>query len=170
MGSVSFECTADDLIAAQRLYLSHKFRSRRVLRAYFLGVVILGGMAGLGARYLLGDSGVLAAVLGAAYWTIFLTAIFLIGYLRVPPQARRVIREQKSLHGRTEIRWDEERISFTSPRGETRYDWGDYVSIFVGSQAIVLLQSEAMMNFIPTRILAAEQVTEFAKRAAGLKA
>ncbi|MBP2513717.1 YcxB family protein [Sphingomonas sp. PvP018] len=66
--------------------------------------------------------------------------------------------QQKALHDEVAIQWGDEGISFESGRGSSRFLWGDFIRIAENQKAIVLLQSDALFNFIPKRILSADEV------------
>lgn len=160
---VSFSPTSDDLLAAYRLKMKRAVRSNRVGRTYILGAVILGALCGLAAS-LWGIAPVSIAVFaGGGYWLVFLTVVFGAAYLRLPRQVRRIFADQKTLHGKTVVEWSDAGISFSSARGESRFTWSDYIDAVADRDAMILLQSEVLMNFIPARVLLPGQANEIVR-------
>jgi hypothetical protein len=72
----------------------------------------------------------------------------------VPPaQARRVIRQQKSLLGDWTAAWDAQGIGFTSTNGQSRLAWGDFHKWRESSRSFLLFQSDVAYSAIPKRAL-----------------
>jgi hypothetical protein len=164
MNSITFEPTAEDLLAANRLNFVATLTSRRVAKSYALGSLTLGAVVAYAfSAWQLGPI-ILGAVTGVAYWLVFLSFILLSAYLRLPRQVRRIYGQQKSLHGITTVDWSENAISFTSCRGTSKFYWIDFIKIIRGKEIIVLLQSDVVMNFIPLRSLSAQQAEDIAAK------
>lgn len=164
MHSVVFQPNQNDLVAAYRLNLLVTIKSKRTVFGYIVGCAALGGMAAAAAAWRWALAPVpLAAAAGAAYWIIFFGGILTIGYLQLPRRVRKVFKQQKSLHEAITVEWSEGGISFRTARSHSDFNWTDFVLVAHGADAIIFRQSEALMNFIPTRILTAEQVTDIVR-------
>jgi hypothetical protein len=166
MYSVSYEATPEDLVAAYRLNYLTTLKSRRVFRAYVVGAAILGVALAAAAWKWNFISAPLGAALGAAYWIAFLSLVFLAAYLRLPGQVRRIFDQQKSLHGSSTVEWSQDGITFTSSRNRSQLAWSDFILIVRGTDAIILRQSDAVMNFVPIRILSEAQADSLVRRGA----
>jgi hypothetical protein len=161
MHSVSFQATPEDLLAASRLNFSITLKSKRVIRAYIGGGVILAVLAGVAAwQWSIGPVPLIAAI-GLGYWVALLSLIFLSAYLRLPRQIKRIFDQQKLLHEETTVEWSDAGISFTSARAYSNFAWSDFIKIVRGREVIILRQSDVVMNFIPSRALSQEQLEHF---------
>lgn len=164
MNSITFEPTAEDLLAANRLNFVATLNSRRVARSYALGSLTLGAVVAYAFWAWQLAPIILGAVIGVAYWLVFLSLILLSAYLRLPRQVRRIYGQQKSLHDITTVDWSENAISFTSCRATSKFYWIDFIKIIKGKEIIILLQSDVVMNFIPLRSLSAQQAEDIAAK------
>lgn len=95
---------------------------------------------------------------GVLFWTLILSLILTLNYVLLPRRVRRIFVQQKALHDKVSIQWGDEGISFETGRGSSRFLWSDFVRIAENQKAIVLLQSDALFNFIPKRVLSADEV------------
>lgn len=164
MQTVSFTPTPDDLLAAYRLNVRTTWKSGRMVRAYLIGGGVVGVIAaGCALAWELAPVAT-AAVTGFVYWVVALTGIVLATYLRLPRQVRRIFDQQKSLHRETTVTWTQAHITFESSQGQTRHDWADFLMIVQSRNVVILRQSEALMNFIPTRVLNAAQIETIVHR------
>jgi len=160
MNSISFQPTAEDLLAANRLNFMVTVKSRRVAKSYVLGGLVVGAAtAYVFWAWQLGPI-ILGAAIGVAYWPIFLSLILLSAYLRLPRQVRRIYGQQKSLHDSITVDWSDDSISFASNRGYSKFQWVEFVKIIKGRETIILRQSDAVMNFIPLRVLSVQQAED----------
>ena len=164
MHSIAFQPTAEDLLAANRLNFMATVKSRRVAKSYALGSLAVGAVtAYVFWAWQLGPI-ILGAAIGVAYWLIFLSLILLSAYLRLPPQVRRIYGQQKSLHDITTVVWSDDIISFASNRGNSKFQWVEFVKIIKGKETIILRQSDVVMNFIPLRVLSVQQAEDIAAK------
>ena len=165
METIAYQLTQADLLAAQRLSLVASLRTKRLLRTYILGALI----CGVGAGVLSWDDGwtaaLSAALLGALFWVIFLSLIYVSAYVQMPRRSRRVYAQQKSLQVPKQASWDAESLSLTSARGSYRFEWSDFLRIVENDAAILLFQSDALFNIIPKRALSAEQAASIMRHA-----
>ncbi|WP_420139518.1 YcxB family protein [Sphingomonas sp.] len=160
MQSVTFTATPDDLIAAYRLNYVLSVKSKRVLRGYLFGGLFVAVAAGIASSEWKLAPVPLAALGGMAYWVLIFSLIMLAAYWRLPRQVRRIYRQQKSLHDAATVEWSDSGIYFRSTRGEAHFAWGDFIGIVTNDDVVILRQSEALINFIPTRVLTPEQRDE----------
>ncbi|MDX3882895.1 MAG: YcxB family protein [Sphingomonas sp.] len=163
MKTAHFQADQSDLIAAYKLNFRATLKSKRIARSYVGGCAALAGIAALAAWAWNLMSVPLAAVAGAAYWIVFLSAILLSAYLRLPRQVKRIFLQQKSLHEDTTIEWSDSGISFRSARGRSSFEWSDFVLVVIGRDTIIFRQSDALMNFVPVRALTPEQVSDISR-------
>ncbi|MFC4255738.1 hypothetical protein GRI97_13625 [Altererythrobacter xixiisoli] len=103
----------------------------------------------------------IAALAGGAYWIVIISLCVVIGYWRQRWQAKHIFAQQRDLHGETTVEWSAESVSFRSARGSSTFAWSDFSSIVKGQDMILLRQSDALMNFVPTRVLSPEQILSF---------
>lgn len=158
MPSVTFQPIADDLVAANRAYFRSSLRTRRMLKSYLLGGLVFGVIAvGLDWQEPV-KAKVTTLVDGVLFWTLLLSLILAFNYALLPRRVRRIFVQQKALHDEVAIHWTDESISFESGRGSSRFVWSDFIRIADNKAAIVMLQSDALFNFIPKRALSADQV------------
>lgn len=161
MQMVSFQATPEDLLGAYRLNFRVTLKSKRVIRAYVSGGAAF-AVTAMAAAWEWDIAPVsIAAAIGLGYWIALLSLIFFSAYLRLPRQVKRIFDQQKSLHDNTTVEWSETGISFISSRGHSQFSWSDFVKIVKGQDAIILRQSDALMNFIPSRALSQEQLASF---------
>ncbi|MFC0146464.1 YcxB family protein [Sphingobium scionense] len=52
-------------------------------------------------------------------------------------------------------------LAKSDARGHSQFSWSDFVKIVKGQDTIILRQSDALMNFIPSRALSQEQLDSF---------
>jgi hypothetical protein len=129
-----------------------------MLKSYVLGSFVFGVIA-VG---LVWDEPAEAKVVtflgGVLFWSFILSLILGLNYVLLPRRVHRIFLQQKALHDEVRIQWNDEGISFESGRGSSRFLWSDFVRIAENQKAIVLLQSDALFNFIPKRVLSADEV------------
>lgn len=95
---------------------------------------------------------------GVIIWTFFLGIFFLMNYLFIPRRARRIFLQQKNLHNEVALQWSDGGVSFKSAKGSSNFSWSDFIRIAENRHAIILLQSDALFNFIPKRVLSSDEV------------
>lgn len=164
MQTATFNTSAEDLLAAYRLNLKTRLKTKRVQRNLLVGGLAVGVLCAAAAWIWPFAALPIAAAIGVAYWMLFITAIFGAAYLRLPRQSRTIYAQQKSLHGTTTVEWNDKGITFKSVRGQSNFVWDDFTGIDAGNDVILLRQSDAVMNFIPTRALTEDQVMDLASR------
>lgn len=164
MQKATFNTSADDVLAAYRLNLKTNLKAKRAKRNLLLGGLAVAVLCASATWIWPFAPLPVAAAIGLAYWVLFITAVFGAAYLRLPSQSRAIYAQQKSLHGTTTVEWNDSAISFNSIKGQSKFDWNDFIGIHTGNHIVLLKQSDAAMNFIPTRALSREQVMDLASR------
>ena len=53
--------------------------------------------------------------------------------------------------------WSSDGIRIITSRGEVRFGWEDFHARYAGRITVLLMQSDALFNFVPKRILTPEQ-------------
>lgn len=95
---------------------------------------------------------VMLAVLG------YLAARF---FFIMPMSAKRIYREQKTLHDPYEVEITEETIRFTSQHGDSSAAWRQLHKYKVGRDFILLYPSREVFHMFPRRWFSDEQFAEF---------
>ncbi|QXT34755.1 YcxB family protein [Sphingomonas sanguinis] len=147
-----------DLIAANRAYFWASLRTRRMLRSYAVGGFIFGLMSVGFAWNEPAGAKVIAFLGGVLLWTFFLGIFLSINYVLLPRRTRRIFAQQKNLHNEVALQWGDGGVSFQSEKGSSKFAWSDFIRIAENRNAIILLQSDALFNFIPKRVLSADDV------------
>jgi hypothetical protein len=139
-----------DYVAAQRLY-----RRRTVWWpiAGFVGAAVLIGVVVQAHRAQ--DTLAFCVSLGALAGGVI--GGFACHYIWIPWQARRVFRQQKSLHRPFELSWDSNGLHAKDANGEYRHLWSDILRWREGERLFVLNLSDAMFLMIPKRAFPEEQ-------------
>ncbi len=88
-------------------------------------------------------------------------------WLLLGPRARRHFRQQKALHGQTEIVWSDAAIRLRAPKGMVELDWTDFVSWAENDITFILMQTDNLMNGIPKRILTAADIDDLRRCLSG---
>ncbi|OWJ63840.1 YcxB family protein [Inquilinus limosus] len=147
---ITFQFTEDDLIAAARLHVWTALTSRKAL--LLLVVVVIG--AGLIVSTLLSGSGrpdlqgvVATAVVGVP------AALAILHYMSLPQNARRMYRQQKSLHETLAVEWSEDGMSWDGQTGYTRIPWNHYVKWCEDHRLLLLYHSDRLHQMLPKRVL-----------------
>ncbi len=139
-----------DYVAAQRLY---RRRSVWWPIASFVVAAVLVGVA-------------LHAYRAQNTFALFMSLGALIGgvagalathYICIPWQARRVFRQQKSMHRPFELSWDNNGLHAKDANGEYRHLWSDIVRWREDDTLFVLNLSDALFLMVPKRAFPEEQ-------------
>lgn len=153
-GEVTFTPSETDYVAALALNFRHQVRSRALLRpmAIVIGVAVLvlivvaivvdGDPLGTAAVALGGVAGGIGAVL----------IVIAINRLLLPRTARRLFRQQKSLHREHVFVWDDVGTQWRSSVGDVRLGWGDYHRWIDGKDTILLFLNDQLFHFLPARV------------------
>ena len=149
MQTISFQSTADDLIAAYRLHFTASLKNFRCLQTLAPMGAILTVISMLGTRDKSLVSLASVAAQGFCLWGVLSGLILLGNWLLVPRRANRIYSQQKVLHDTVEITWTTDDITIMSKRGTVTLPWLDFISAHKNAKVLILLQSELMFNFIP---------------------
>lgn len=164
MQVITFNTSAEDLLAVYRLTFRAKLKTKRAQRNLLMGGLVVGALCAAAAWIWPFAPLPVAAAIGVAYWLLFITAVFGAAYVRLPRQSRTIYAQQKSLHGKTTVEWDENSITFESVKGQSNFAWDDFIGIDARRDVILFRQSDAVTSFISTRSLTEDQVMDLARR------
>jgi hypothetical protein len=160
MASVSFQYLPEDFLDAWRLQLRHNSFAR-VCR--FAPLVLL-AMSGLSSWTEFRDHGLIVGLFSILPATILTGLLFGLAVLTdrvlLPRRARRFVSQQKSIQGEISIGWDAEGVAFAAKDAQSRTAWDHYFKWLENDAALVLFQSENLLNVLPKRVLTDEQAAE----------
>jgi hypothetical protein len=163
MPPVTVELNENDVVAAQRLYsLSFLLQRATLVRlgliwlatTVFLGAMVMGGNDWASGNRLLISLGVVGAA--AVPVALVLGVMFVLG----PRSARKVFREQASLHGPVTYSWDNEGLQFNSEFGENRIEWNMFHHWVEDDTVMLFFEGPRLYRMVPKRVLDAGQVEE----------
>lgn len=163
MRTTSFKPTAEDLLAANRLFYFSSLRSARALRAFALGGIVFAILAAAWAWDENFTQPLLAGVAGFLFWTLLLSIILLGNFLQLPRRVRRIYAQQKGLHDLVEVTWTDAQFTLKTCRGVGTFDWSDFIRARRNGHVLILLQSDVLFNFVPARALTSEQAADLWK-------
>lgn len=160
--SVDITLTEQDYVASQRLHFRAQLRSPALQRRIVLLLMIFVPLAGAVLHEIgLWDEApllmVALAILGPA---IGIGASILMQLLLEPGRARRVFRQQKSLHGPITFSWSEAGLHTRSESGQSEFPWDHYWGWQQDAAIMLLYHSERIYQFIPKRVLSPEQAAD----------
>ena len=160
MASVSFQYLPEDFLDAWRLQLRHN----RFVRVCRFAPLILPFISGLGAWTEFRDHGLMVGLFSILPMVILSGLLFGLNVLSdrvlLPRRAKRFVSQQKSIQGEVSIGWGAEELAFVAKAGQSRTAWGDYFKWLENDSALVLFQSENLLNVLPKRCLNEDQVVE----------
>ncbi len=104
-----------------------------------------------------------AFVGGILFWSVFLSIILLNNFLQLPRRIHRIYAQQKALHDLVEVTWTDAEIWMRSSHGNSTFKWSDFLKVYNNEKVVILLQSDALFNFIPVRALSDEQAASIIK-------
>ncbi|PIB90620.1 YcxB family protein [Caulobacter sp. FWC2] len=151
------------MLEAWRLQLRKSFMMRlsRLMPALLLAIFLLQAW---GTVTYYGWSAVFQNV------TILVVAVLLFGanllqsLVLLPRRAKKIFGQQKAFGSEITFAWDQDGLRVTSDTGHSQLAWGDYVRWLEDDKTLVLFQSDAILNFLPKRLLTAEQAAEIRER------
>ncbi len=150
---VVFTPTEADTIAAYRRHNLALFWSRRLLVAL---VVSLALVAGFVAVMLPGDLFGMGLILSVAALGGVLVPAAMIRW-RLPAAAKRIHAQQRDLQRAITLIADADGLRTETETGHSRTPWPDYLRWREDERVILLYRSDALFQFIPTRILDTRQ-------------
>ena len=143
----TFTLTAEDCIHARRLAMRPRPAMRRLLYvviALFAVVTVWSLIDGIAARHVDRSAWMFLGL--AAY-------LFVIFYLWMPYNIRRVFKQQKTLHVPIGVELTDTHFLTTSAHGNFQMPWKDFHKWKKNDRMVLVYQSEALMHAIPLRAL-----------------
>lgn len=134
-----------DMIDAQRLHM----RPRLFFRIMIYGLMAIYGILIVSAVYSLFTQG--EWMDGATFPLGLGIYVALLFYVFMPWNARRVFKQQKTLHDPFTMELTEEGLFVDSTRGTLRMAWKDFHKWKINQKLILIYHSERMYNLIPAR-------------------
>lgn len=152
----TFQITAEDYAAALRLHAWRYLVSRRLPKLFAL-IVVLGSVAamvvsGFDERY---TSMAIGGLIGLAVLPPLAYFVF------IPMRARKVFRQQKTLHMPVTVTWTDEGYTATAGQHGGTIAWTDYYGWSADATMIILMQSDALFQMLPKRVLSPADLTDF---------
>ena len=167
-GEIRFTATERDYVDANRDWYRATLKGRRgLVRLGFpvLTAVVVGAILSL----LDGDAAAFPWTL-AVYVLLGILVVILIHatcYLTLPWQARRLFRQQKSLHQPLRFRWSSHGLDTEARTGSSHHDWADFHRWFVGRKTLLLFVNDRLFIFLPRHRLDDAAVDELRSLVAG---
>ena len=87
---------------------------------------------------------------------VYFLWIGVILWVVLPFRVRRIFRQQKNLSRETALYWDRTGLHTRTANGTSMTPWADYVRFREGEDVILLYHSLALFQFIPRRVLSAD--------------
>lgn len=149
-GTVTFDPTQADWVAANRLWLAHS-RWRRWFRWVIVAVVAL-ILVDLLLQLAIAPGDVKAAVLDAAVPIVVLIGITL-AYWLTPLTIARGVRMQftqrRTMGERTTVDWNDERLTMANESGSTTLRWPDLYRWMEDETAFAFLLTDRLILMVP---------------------
>lgn len=157
--TVRFKLDEDDMVHAARLFALSSLRRRKTLGGlgiiFLVCLVLMSLIAGVVFPF---NSERLARdwpyVLLASLFPFLL--VFMLGLVVNPLLARRIYRQQRSLHGEIGLAWTDERLEFDSEYGQFAMPWNHFTRWAEDNRTFVLFESDRLYRIIPKRVLDAD--------------
>lgn len=166
-GEITFTASERDYADANLdWYLANLRRGRPwialVLLALFSAAVGAGVTWLDGNREEIGATATGFALLGL----VVASLVYLATYLALPRRARRLYRQQKTLHHPWTFGWTEAGLSIDTVNGRSLHPWPDFHRWLVGRRTILLFLNDQLFFFLPRRLLDDSAVEELRSLAA----
>ncbi len=159
MQTVTYRFTVADLVDARAYAYNHSPLVRVIRLIPFIltfGCLLLGGYRAYQQEW----NGVVSLV-GWFFAGLALIVWMYVGnWWLLPISVRKQLSRSKVLQGDLVVSWDADRIMFESSHGQSRWPWSDFYRWQESSGGLLLWQSDRVYNYLPKRILAADQVSE----------
>jgi YcxB-like protein len=157
MENTTFRYIEDDIVASNRCYAAHHWRSRRMR---VTAAVVLLALAAVSASLATGrgDSILLPALAGLAFGMIIIATIYGLSHWHIGRYARKNFAEQRNLADEFHFTWGDEGFESTSQRGSTRLAWDDLVRWDEAETVLLLYIAERMYLAVPKRALSPGQL------------
>lgn len=129
--------TETDFVCAQRLH-ARTLNARAIVLLVVTVIVLAGAVEG---QLSVGEAiGALAGMFG---WMAILYLVIL------PSRSKHIYRQQKSLHLKHSLWWDNEMLFIQSRDSEERIRWPDFIKVKENSKMLLLYRSDMLFNIIP---------------------
>lgn len=162
MGEVSYRSAERDFVDTHRSWFKANLRSSerrwRVLRtpATLALVAIVGLLCSTSNYEFLGYPLMAGAAGGFFAWIGCLT----LSYALIPRRTRRLLRQQKNLHGEFTYGWSSQGLHYRAPDSAGVIKWPDMHRWHESPTTFLFFLSEAMCHFIPRRVLSEDEAAE----------
>jgi hypothetical protein len=155
--SVTFTLTADDHVAANKLFML-KYATSRWPLIFWLGCTALL----LGMFFVLALQMHDAPCAPAVYicFTVLVALPFFQYFVSASTLARRSYAGQKTLQHPMTVSWSTEGFRSIAQQGDWNIAWGDYLKWAENDKVILLYQGAHLFNMLPKRILTLAQVDD----------
>jgi hypothetical protein len=166
-GQVSFTPEMADYIAASRAAWSRSMRQRPFfVRLAVISLVV--AMAGFAFGWSDGTLGDAVAAAGIAVGAVLLWLFLVCGltWLLIPRRAGRLFRQQKTLNQENIFSWNDEGLSYRTPKGHSDLTWDDLHGWFERPAVFLFLLNDRLHHFVPKRALTQEQTDDLRHAAA----
>lgn len=156
--SVTLTLTADDYVAANKLFILKSATSFRPLVCWLIFVALLLGSFLVPALRLRVEP-------YAAFFYICVAVVIAIPFYQyffaAPVFARKAYAAQKTLQHPMTVTWSEDGFKSTAEQGEWNIPWADYLKWTEDSKVILLFQGPRLFNMLPKRVLTPAQIDDF---------
>ena len=152
MGGAEVQLTEDDLVASARLH--HRLAlvgSRNWVRSGILMAVVVA--VAIALVVLAAMPVWVAAVAVPAYALLIIVMLLAMNGFAVPRQARKVFRQQKSLHTPIRYGWSADGFAVRIPTGQSLTPWSHYLKWAEDDRTILLYHSNPLHQIVPKRAL-----------------
>lgn len=152
--TITLTLTADDYIAANKLFTIKTFISRWRIAAYLLIVAIFvlslfapqSSLSAFTPFYI-----VIALSFALPFYQYFYVA---------RAAARKSYAAQKTLRYETTVAWTEENVTMTNQQGGATIPWSDFLKWAENDRVVLLFQGPRLFNMLPKRVLTAAQIDD----------
>ena len=159
-GEVTYQLTEADYISANRDWFGRALLRWRTLIAASVMMVVIFVIGFAMARFL--DGAPLIDQLGlglsmAGMGLVALLFFFGLSFLLLPRRAKRLFRQQTSMHKPLRFAWSSEGCVQGSTHGEGTYVWSDLHRWSNGLSAVLIYHTDNLFFVLPRRVLTDEQ-------------
>ena len=158
---ITYMLLESDYVLAQRTHFARSIRSWPVLRRWFF-FVIAGAVVGTLASF--GETTSRAKILVIAWFTasgvIFTPLCWILSFLLLPRQARRLYRQQRAFSLPWTYRWTESGIENEGATGTSRYAWNELHAWARSDRIFLFYVNDILFLLLPTRVLSQAQADD----------
>lgn len=155
-----FTLTADDMVAAAKLFSRQHLMRPRTLVSFLIIYVLIAMVFSS-----IGGAENIEALLGRMPFSLLLALIpfLLMGIvigISLPLGARRVFIQQKTLHGEVNLEWDDARLVISSAHGQAVLPWTHFSKWIENTHLFMAFESDRLYRILPKRALTEEQIAD----------